>query len=79
MILSNCWVVTMDDSGTEYPSGWLRVEDGLVVEAGAGDPPEREAQIPKTESCVEIFDALNQARGRVARLERDMNHFAPRG
>ncbi len=40
MILSNCWVVTMDDAGTEYPSGWLRIEDGLVAEVGAGEPPE---------------------------------------
>ena len=42
MILSNCWVVTMDDAGTEHRSGWLRIEDGLVAEVGGGEPPERE-------------------------------------
>ena len=27
----------MDDAGTEHERGWLRVEDGLVAEVGAGD------------------------------------------
>jgi 8-oxoguanine deaminase len=40
MILANAWVVTCDDAGTEHERGWLRVEDGLVAELGAGEPPE---------------------------------------
>jgi cytosine/adenosine deaminase-related metal-dependent hydrolase len=40
VIVSNAWVVTMDDAGTEHERGWLRLEDGLVAELGAGDPPE---------------------------------------
>jgi cytosine/adenosine deaminase-related metal-dependent hydrolase len=39
VILGNCWLVTMDDAGTEHPRGWLRVEDGLVAEIGSGEPP----------------------------------------
>jgi len=39
MILGNAWVVTMDDAGTEHERGWLRLEEGLVAEVGAGDPP----------------------------------------
>ena len=39
MILANAWIVTMDDAGTEHERGWLRVEDDLVAEIGAGDPP----------------------------------------
>ena len=39
MILANAWIVTMDDAGTEHERGWLRIEDGLVAELGAGDPP----------------------------------------
>jgi cytosine/adenosine deaminase-related metal-dependent hydrolase len=38
MILGNAWIVTMDDAGTEHRRGWVRVEDGLVAEVGAGDP-----------------------------------------
>ena len=39
MILANAWIVTMDDAGTEYERGWLRIESGLVAELGPGDPP----------------------------------------
>jgi cytosine/adenosine deaminase-related metal-dependent hydrolase len=40
MVYQNCWVVTMDDAGTEHRDGWIRVEDGLVAEVGSGEPPE---------------------------------------
>src|SRR4051812_27765976 len=29
----------MDDAGTEHERGWLRIENGLMSELGAGDPP----------------------------------------
>ena len=32
-------VVTMDDDGSEHPSGWLLVGEGLVQDVGAGTPP----------------------------------------
>jgi cytosine/adenosine deaminase-related metal-dependent hydrolase len=38
MILGNAWIVTMDDVGTEHAHGWLRIEDGMVAEVGAGAP-----------------------------------------
>ena len=40
MILGNCWLVTMDDAGTEHQHGWIRIEDGLVAEIGAGAAPD---------------------------------------
>jgi len=40
MILANAWVVTMDDAGNEHEQGWLRIEDGLIAEVGAGTAPE---------------------------------------
>ena len=41
MIYANGYIVTMDDAGTEYPSGWLRVrDDGFIEELGDGAPPE---------------------------------------
>jgi len=39
VILTNAWIVTMDDAGTEHLRGWLRIENGLIAEVGAGDPP----------------------------------------
>jgi len=38
MILGNCWVLTMDDAGTEHTHGWIAIEDGLVTAVGAGEP-----------------------------------------
>ena len=32
-------IVTMDGAGTEYPRGWLTVEDGLIAALGSGEPP----------------------------------------
>jgi len=40
MIFGNCWLVTMDDAGTEHPQGWIRIEDGLVAEVGSGPAPD---------------------------------------
>ena len=39
-LLANAHVVTMDDAGTEYESGWILVEGGHVKDAGAGARPE---------------------------------------
>jgi cytosine/adenosine deaminase-related metal-dependent hydrolase len=36
----NAWVVTMDDADTEHRHGWVRIEDGLVAEVGAGEAPD---------------------------------------
>ena len=41
MILQNCWLVTMDDAGSEYAHGWLQIEDGRIAALGGGEPPER--------------------------------------
>jgi len=40
VILGNCVVVTMDDARTEHANGFVRIEDGLVVEVGSGTPAE---------------------------------------
>jgi cytosine/adenosine deaminase-related metal-dependent hydrolase len=40
MILGNAWLVTCDDAGTEHERGWIRIEDGLVAELGAGPAPD---------------------------------------
>ncbi len=39
-VLTNAYVVTMDDAGTEYEGGWILIEDGLVKDAGAGTKPD---------------------------------------
>ncbi len=38
--LTNGWIVTMDDAGTEHESGWVLVESGIVAAVGDGQPPD---------------------------------------
>jgi cytosine/adenosine deaminase-related metal-dependent hydrolase len=42
-LFANAHIVTMDEAGTEIPSGWLLVDDGFVEEVGSGNPPPAEA------------------------------------
>jgi cytosine/adenosine deaminase-related metal-dependent hydrolase len=39
VILSNAWVVSMDDARTEHEDGWVRIEGDLIAEVGSGTPP----------------------------------------
>ena len=39
------WIVTCDDAGTEHPSGWVLVEDGLVSAVGGGAEPEADERV----------------------------------
>ena len=39
-LLTDAYVVVMDDAGTEHRDGWLLIEDGLVGAVGGGAPPE---------------------------------------
>src|SRR5437588_291838 len=39
VLLTNAYVVTMDDAGTEHEDGWVLVEDGKVAAVGDGIPP----------------------------------------
>jgi cytosine/adenosine deaminase-related metal-dependent hydrolase len=39
-LLTNAYVVTMDDAGTEHEGGWILLDKGLVKDIGAGAKPE---------------------------------------
>jgi 8-oxoguanine deaminase len=62
VILANAWIVTMDDAGTEYERGWLRLEDGLVAELGPGDPPTTPSAAPPAAPPVAASTVLPEAR-----------------
>ncbi len=74
---ANGWIVTCDDAGTEYPSGWVLVEDGLVSAAGAGDEPEADARVDLDGAVVtpglvnthhHLYQTLTRARAQQADL-----------
>jgi len=46
------WVVTCDDAGHEYPSGWVLVEDGLISGVGEGEEPEADERIDANDAVV---------------------------
>src|SRR6188768_3902058 len=46
------WIVVCDDAGTEHPSGWLLVEDGVVGAAGAGGEPDADERVELSGAVV---------------------------
>jgi cytosine/adenosine deaminase-related metal-dependent hydrolase len=76
-LLANAWIVTMDDAGTEHPSGWVLVEDGFVAGVGDGVPPEANDVIDAGGAVVtpglvnthhHLFQTLTRARAQEADL-----------
>jgi len=71
------WIVTCDDAGTEHPSGWLLVEDGVVRDAGRGDAPEAGERVDLSGAVVtpglvnthhHFYQSLTRARAQEADL-----------
>ena len=57
------WIVTCDDEGTEHPSGWVLVEDGVVRDVGEGDEPEAEERVDLGRPEVTRIDPDDGAAG----------------
>ena len=64
MLLTNAWVATMDDAGTEHRDGWVLVEDGgvraelpLPVAGLLSDAPLEEV-VEASKSCVQAARRL---------------------
>jgi cytosine/adenosine deaminase-related metal-dependent hydrolase len=71
------WIVTCDDAGTEYPSGWVLVEDGVLAAVGEGAEPEAAARVELAGAVVtpglvnthhHLYQALTRARAQEADL-----------
>jgi cytosine/adenosine deaminase-related metal-dependent hydrolase len=71
------WIVTCDDAETEYPSGWVLVEDGLVAAVGSGNEPEAEGRVELGDAVVtpglvnthhHLYQTLTRARAQQADL-----------
>jgi cytosine/adenosine deaminase-related metal-dependent hydrolase len=44
-VLTDAYVVVMDDAGTEHEDGWVLIEDGFVAAVGGGAPPEADEKV----------------------------------
>ncbi|MGH3126762.1 MAG: amidohydrolase family protein, partial [Gaiellaceae bacterium] len=71
------WIVTCDDAGTEHPSGWLLVEDGVIGATGAGDEPKADERVDLGGAVVtpglvnthhHLYQTLTRARAQDADL-----------
>ena len=77
-LFADGWIVTCDDAGTEYESGWLLVEDGAVLAVGAtGDEPDADERVDLTGTVVtpglvnthhHLYQTLTRARAQQADL-----------
>ena len=43
-LLKNAHILTMDDRYTEYPSGWMMLENGRIIATGGDGAPETDAE-----------------------------------
>jgi cytosine/adenosine deaminase-related metal-dependent hydrolase len=76
-LYSGCWVVTCDGAGTEHPSGWLLVEDGVVAAVGSGDEPGADERVDLSGAVVtpglvnthhHLYQTLTRARAQQENL-----------
>jgi cytosine/adenosine deaminase-related metal-dependent hydrolase len=76
-LLTNAWVVTMDDADTEHEQGWVLLEDGFVAAVGSGETPESDERDDLHGAVVtpglvnthhHLFQTLTRARAQEADL-----------
>jgi cytosine/adenosine deaminase-related metal-dependent hydrolase len=76
-LLANAHVVTMDDTGTEHPSGWILVEDGFVTDVGVTAEPAADERVDLAGAVVtpglvnthhHLYQTLTRARAQEATL-----------
>src|SRR4029078_10529706 len=86
MLLQNGWICPMDDSGQEFPNGWLLVRDGLGDAVGGGAAPAAEAVVDVGGAVVtpglvnthhHLYQTLTRARAQEATLFEWLRELYP--
>jgi cytosine/adenosine deaminase-related metal-dependent hydrolase len=76
-LYANGWIVTCDEEGNEYESGWLLVENGYVAAAGGAGEPEADERVDLHGAVVtpglvnthhHLYQTLTRARAQEADL-----------
>jgi cytosine/adenosine deaminase-related metal-dependent hydrolase len=76
-LLTDAYVVTMDDEGAEHPGGWILIEDGFVTGVGSGAEPEADERESLAGAVVtpglvnthhHLYQTLTRARAQQATL-----------
>jgi cytosine/adenosine deaminase-related metal-dependent hydrolase len=86
LLLENAWICAMDDAGTELPSGWLLVRDGLVEAVGSGESPAADGRVDLAGAVVtpglvnthhHLYQTLTRARAQEATLFEWLRELYP--
>jgi cytosine/adenosine deaminase-related metal-dependent hydrolase len=86
MLLQNGWIRPMDDSGQEFPDGWVLVRDGLVEAVGGGVAPAAEVVVDLGGAVVtpglvnthhHLYQTLTRARAQEATLFEWLRELYP--
>src|SRR5262245_19205457 len=86
MLLQNGWICPMDDSGAEFPGGWVLVRDGLVEAVGGGGAPAAEVVVDVAGAVVtpglvnphhHLYQTLTRARAQEATLFEWLRELYP--
>jgi cytosine/adenosine deaminase-related metal-dependent hydrolase len=86
MLLQNGWICSMDDSGSEFPDGWVLVRDGLVEAVGGGVAPDADSFVDLGGSVVtpglvnthhHLYQTLTRARAQEATLFEWLRELYP--
>ena len=77
LLLQNGWICPMDDSGSEFPGGWVFLDGGLVGAVGAGAAPDADEVVDLRGAVVtpglvnthhHLYQTLTRARAQEATL-----------
>src|SRR5262245_8049363 len=86
MLLQNGWICPMDDSGREYPTGWVLVRDGLVEAVGGDAAPAADTVVDLAGAVVtpglvnthhHLYQTLTRARAQEATLFEWLRELYP--
>jgi 8-oxoguanine deaminase len=86
MLLQNGWICPMDDSGQEFPDGWVLVSDGLVEAVGDRAAPPAETVVDVGGAVVtpglvnthhHLYQTLTRARAQEATLFEWLRELYP--
>jgi 8-oxoguanine deaminase len=85
-LFRNALIVTMDDEGREFESGWLLVQGGMVEALGEGSPPDADETLDLSGAVVtpglinthhHLFQTLTRARAQEATLFEWLTELYP--
>ncbi len=85
-VLENGWICTMDDTGAEFPDGWVLLREGLVEAVGGGAPPAADSRVDLGGAVVtpglvnthhHLYQTLTRARAQEATLFEWLRELYP--